>query len=185
MNIRSSVFFPRTIELKLLNTCLRSFCSMSDSLIFYWWLSALHTPVSSRTCAAALVTKLITHHPACPYIYYYSSSPLTLFICKWNRFSLTLFFARRQGIFPPSFWRFHCAEAELTLLPLMCLLNCLAASSRLCAASAATRPASAASTASAAAATRPPPAAPEGRMELEMACVFLTWKSSSLLGCLL
>ena len=100
MNIRSSVFFPRTIELKLLNTCLRSFCSMSDSLIFYWWLSALHTPVSSRTCAAALVTKLITHHPACPYIYYYSSSPLTLFICKWNRFSLTLFFARRQGIFP-------------------------------------------------------------------------------------
>ena len=86
-------------------------------------------------------------------------------------------------IFPPYFWRFHCAE--LTLLPLMCLLNCLAASSRRCAASAATRPASAASTASAAAATRPPPAAPEGRMELEMACVFLTWKSSSLLGCLL
>ena len=56
-------------------------------------------------------------------------------------------------IFPPYFWRFHCAE--LTLLPLMCLLNCLAASSRRCAASAATRPASAASTASAAAATRP------------------------------
>jgi len=80
-----------------------------------------------------------------------------------------------------------CQKAGYIFSPLllMCLLNCLAASSRRCAASAATRPASAASTASAAAATRPPPAASEGLMEMEMASVFLTSKSSSLLGCLL
>jgi hypothetical protein len=104
------------------------------------------------------------HHPACPYIYYYSSSRLTLFICTWNCCLLTLFSARRQGSF---FFCSHLLKVSL------CWTN---------SASAATRPASAASTASAAAATRPPPAAPEGRMEMEIASVSLTWKFSSLLA---